>query len=64
MPSAPDPSTNAGVYVPPRFQQGPIKTALQLGPLAFLSGQLEGTGLQFRSLAQCVCGIGVPLTEL
>jgi hypothetical protein len=33
-----------GVYVPPRFQQGPIKTALQLGPLAPLIGSWKGNG--------------------
>jgi hypothetical protein len=32
------------VYVPPRFQQGPIKTALQLGPLAPLAGSWKGRG--------------------
>ena len=30
--------------VPPRFQQGPLTTALQLGPLAFLSGSWRGPG--------------------
>jgi hypothetical protein len=44
MPSAPNPPANAGVYVPPRFQQGPIKTALQLGPLAPLVGSWKGRG--------------------
>jgi hypothetical protein len=44
MPSAPTAPANAGVYVPPRFQQGPIKTALQLGPLASLVGSWKGTG--------------------
>jgi hypothetical protein len=29
---------------PPRFQQGPLKTALQLGPLASLVGSWTGTG--------------------
>jgi len=33
-----------GVYVPPRFQQGPIATALNLGPLASLAGSWKGTG--------------------
>lgn len=31
--------------VPPRFQQGPITTALNLGPLASLPGSWKGTGL-------------------
>ena len=30
--------------VPPRFQQGPLTTALQLGPLAFLTGSWRGSG--------------------
>jgi hypothetical protein len=30
--------------VPPRFQQGPLTTALQLGPLAFLAGSWRGPG--------------------
>jgi hypothetical protein len=30
--------------VPPRFQQGPLITALQLGPLAFLTGSWRGPG--------------------
>jgi hypothetical protein len=30
--------------VPPRFQQGPLTTALQLGPLAFLNGSWRGPG--------------------
>src|SRR6202167_2788065 len=34
----------AGPYVPPRFQQGPITTALNLGPLAFLAGSWRGPG--------------------
>jgi hypothetical protein len=29
---------------PPRFQQGPLTTALQLGPLAFLVGSWQGPG--------------------
>jgi hypothetical protein len=33
-----------GVYTPPRFQQGPLTTALQLGPLAFLAGSWRGPG--------------------
>jgi len=33
-----------GSYVPPRFQQGPITTALNLGPLASLPGHWRGTG--------------------
>ena len=31
-------------HVPPRFQQGPLTTALQLGPLAFLNGSWRGPG--------------------
>ncbi len=34
----------AAVFVPPRFQQGPITTALQLGPLASLVGLWKGNG--------------------
>jgi hypothetical protein len=30
--------------VPPRFQQGPLTTALQLGPLAFLNRNWRGPG--------------------
>jgi hypothetical protein len=30
--------------VPPRFQQGPLITALELGPLAFLNGSWRGRG--------------------
>ncbi len=33
-----------GPYVPPRFQQGPVTTALNLGPLAFLTGSWRGPG--------------------
>jgi hypothetical protein len=33
-----------GPYVPPRFQQGPMTTALNLGPLASLAGSWRGTG--------------------
>lgn len=33
-----------GSYVPPRFQQGPVTTALNLGPLAFLAGSWRGPG--------------------
>jgi hypothetical protein len=33
-----------GPYVPPRFQQGPVTTALQLGPLAYLVGSWRGPG--------------------
>jgi hypothetical protein len=33
-----------GSYVPPRFQQGPVTTALNLGPLASLPGNWRGTG--------------------
>jgi hypothetical protein len=35
---------HAGGQVPPRFQQGPLTTALQLGPLAFLHGSWRGPG--------------------
>jgi len=38
------PGTPVGPFVPPRFQQGPIATALQLGPLASLAGSWRGTG--------------------
>lgn len=31
-------------FGPPRFQQGPLTTALQLGPLAFLAGSWRGNG--------------------
>ena len=31
-----------GSYVPPRYQQGPITTALNLGPLASLAGHWRG----------------------
>jgi hypothetical protein len=34
----------SGPYVPPRFQQGPAVTALNLGPLAFLQGSWRGPG--------------------
>jgi hypothetical protein len=34
----------SGSYVPPRFQQGPAVTALNLGPLAFLQGSWRGPG--------------------
>jgi len=40
---APAPSPKAAI-VPPRFQQGPISTALQLGPLASLVGTWAGAG--------------------
>jgi len=33
-----------GPYVPPRFQQGPGTTAMNLGPLAFLVGSWRGPG--------------------
>jgi hypothetical protein len=33
-----------GSYVPPRFQQGPLVTAMELGPLAFLAGSWRGPG--------------------
>jgi hypothetical protein len=33
-----------GPYVPPRYQQGPITTALNLGPLASLPGNWRGYG--------------------
>jgi hypothetical protein len=32
------------VFMPPRFQEGPVSTALQLGPLASLAGSWKGTG--------------------
>ena len=38
------PFKHTGSYVPPRFQQGPITTALNLGPLASLPGNWRGTG--------------------
>jgi len=38
------PVRHPGVYTPPRFQQGPLTTALQLGPLAFLAGSWRGPG--------------------
>jgi len=33
-----------GPYVPPRFQRGPLVTAMELGPLAFLAGSWRGPG--------------------
>ena len=33
-----------GPYVPPRFQQGPVTTGMNLGPLAFLAGSWRGPG--------------------
>jgi len=38
------PVRHPGVYTPPRFQQGPLTTALHLGPLAFLAGSWRGPG--------------------
>jgi hypothetical protein len=38
------PVKHTGSYVPPRFQQGPITTAMNLGPLAFLAGSWRGAG--------------------
>jgi hypothetical protein len=38
------PFKNTGAPIPPRFQQGPMTTALQLGPLAFLAGSWRGPG--------------------
>jgi hypothetical protein len=38
------PREHRGHVVPPRFQQGPLTTALQLGPLAFLAGSWRGPG--------------------
>jgi hypothetical protein len=38
------PFKHTGTYVPPRFQQGPVTTALNLGPLASLQGSWRGTG--------------------
>jgi hypothetical protein len=45
-PADPNGRSDAPVYnqVPPRFQQGPLTTALQLGPLAFLNGSWRGPG--------------------
>jgi hypothetical protein len=34
----------ASIIVPPRFQHGPLTTALELGPLAFLVGSWRGPG--------------------
>ena len=36
----------SSAVVPPRFQQGPLTTALQLGPARVPGGQLERTRLQ------------------
>jgi hypothetical protein len=46
MPQETDPrsSNPQHVGVPPRFQQGPLTTALQLGALAFLNGSWKGKG--------------------
>ncbi len=38
------PFANTRAQMPPRFQQGPMTTALQLGPLAFLAGNWRGPG--------------------
>jgi len=38
------PFRNTRAHTPPRFQQGPVTTALQLGPLAFLAGHWRGPG--------------------
>jgi hypothetical protein len=38
------PFKNPHALIPPRFQQGPMTTALQLGPLAFLVGGWRGPG--------------------
>jgi hypothetical protein len=38
------PFKHAGPYVPPRYQQGLVTTALNLGPLASLAGSWRGTG--------------------
>jgi hypothetical protein len=38
------PFKNTNAQIPPRFQQGPMTTALQLGPLAFLAGSWRGPG--------------------
>ncbi|MGD0990309.1 MAG: heme-binding protein [Candidatus Sulfotelmatobacter sp.] len=38
------PTTPKVSSVPPRFQQGPLTTALQLGPLASLAGSWKGRG--------------------
>ena len=37
-------STPRRALMPPRFPQGPVTTALQLGPLAFLAGSWRGPG--------------------
>ncbi len=37
-------SSQSSAFVPPRFQQGPLTTAMQLGPLAFLAGSWRGPG--------------------
>jgi hypothetical protein len=39
-----DNDRNPRAGVPPRFQQGPLSTALLLGPLAFLHGSWRGPG--------------------
>jgi hypothetical protein len=44
MASTADRPERGRVPVPPRFQQGPLTTALELGPLAFLNGTWRGPG--------------------
>ena len=39
-------NANTARMGPPRLQQGPITTALQLGPLASLVGFVEWAGIQ------------------
>lgn len=41
---APAAPGNPGIFDSPRFQRGPITTALQLGPLASLAGSWRGRG--------------------
>ncbi len=43
-PTAPAAPTVKVPSVPPRFQQGPLTTAIQLGPLAHLAGAWKGRG--------------------
>ncbi len=43
-PAPSKPATTKVPSVPPRFQQGPLTTALQLGPLAPLEGSWKGRG--------------------
>ena len=43
-PTTTNPGSTTTAAVPPRFQQGPITTALNLGPLAPLVGSWKGSG--------------------